>query len=144
MAKKYTIIPTASGPFAPLDLAARAVFGLIWDRYQLSRKTNEEQASRAFSKRQKVKLSSIRRSVPASDPTEIEVWVIFCIIRQTELVAETGLSERTIRRCIRDLEDAEVIRTERAGVKGANRYYINPHVEQYFTSREYKGSINRQ
>lgn len=136
MAKKYTIIPTEAGPFVGLDLATRAIFGLIWDRWQLSKKTNEETGT-GYSQRVEMTLNEIRAGKPwrtsaIDGEMKVNVYAIYCVFRQSELVAATGLCERTIRRCIRDLEAAKVLKVERAGIKGANRYFIQNHIEVYF------------
>ena len=139
MARKYTIIPTAAGPFAGLDLASRAIFGLIWDRWQLSKKTNEE-AGHGYTAPVKTSWAELRYGIPTkrrafSDEDynkEIEISLLYCVLRQSEIMAETGLCERTVRRCIRDLEAAKIMKIERAGIKGANRYFILHHVELYF------------
>lgn len=129
---KYTILPAAKGDFASLDLMTRAVFGLIWDRWLLSCKTNENGGKFSTTKTTTVEAVVPRRK---GDKTPITIAETYCVISQTELIAETGLCERTIRKCIRALETAGIMRTERAGIRGANRYYVNNLLVDYFTPR---------
>lgn len=132
MATKYTILPTAAGDFAQLDLMARAVFGLIWDRWQLSCKTQEETGK--FSTTREMTVSELYPS-RKYDRSKITVAEVYCVISQAELVRETGLCERTVRKSIRALEVAGVLRTERAGIRGANRYFCNWRLVDYFNGR---------
>ena len=129
---KYTILPAAKGDFASLDLMTRAVFGLIWDRWQLSLKSFDSRGVFATKTRK-----TLEEILPdhKGDKRTVDVAEVYCVIAQSELIAETGLCERTIRKCIRSLETAGIMRTERAGIRGANRYYINHLLVNYFTSQ---------
>ena len=123
MAGIYVNIPTANGEFAGLDLYARAVFGLIWDRWRLSQKAHEDGNDR-FMQKKRVRMCDAFPDRRPDDRTVITIGYTYCVYTQTDLAAEIGCSERTIRRCIDDLICAGVVTAERAGVRGANRYFI--------------------
>ena len=107
--QKYTIVPNPVGPFAGLDPLSRLVFGLIWDRHRLS-----------------------RYNVVGGQ----ERWIdrdgnVFCLFSQAELAALSGMSERTVRRCLDDLRRAQIVSWQKSGFRGVNRYYIDLAVWHY-------------
>ena len=131
MAGKYVNVPTMHGPFASLDLYARAVFGLIWNRWQLSQ-TAHENGSERFMQKRRVRICDAFPDRFPDDQSLITIGFTYCVYTQTELAAEIGCSERTVRRCIDDLLRSGVIEAERAGVRGANRYFIPNTIQRYF------------
>jgi len=131
MATKYCMIPMANGPFEHVDLTARAAFGLIYDRWLLSRRTNEGAERPKFAVRRYVRLGDVIKR-RANDNTVMPMLFDYCIYTQDELAHDLGVSERTVRRCIDDLCRAEVIQAERTGLRGANRYIIPSEVYRYF------------
>ena len=111
---KFTLTPSPVGPFHRVDLAARVVFGLIWDRYRLS-----------------------VNSVLSGDAR----WVddngdVFCVYSQIELAEHSGLTDRTVRRCLDTLYRAQLLTWEKTGFKGTNRYYPDYYVRAYFDSQK--------
>ena len=99
MAKLYTMIPRAVGPFHGLDMATRYAFGLIYDRWKLSdREENRESFSDAFG--------------------------VYCFYDRQDLAEEMGVTLPTVRKAIKTLIDKKIIRARRAGVGAAWRYYV--------------------
>lgn len=98
MANRYTIVPSAEYPFDRCDALSRYVFGLIYDRWKLSTRT--ENRAR---------------------------WTdengIYCVFDQSDIAKELGITLPTVRRCLNQLEDEKVIKRERTGKRGACRYY---------------------
>lgn len=109
---KYTIVPLADGPFAGLDALSRMAFGLIWDRYKLS----------------SYNVSGAAGDCEWYDHRREEV---FCIFSHVELARLIGCSERTVRRCLGDLKDADVIDWRRCAYGGACRFYVHEHIREY-------------
>lgn len=95
---KYTIVPAAQYPFDRLDALSRYVFGLIWDRWKLSAR------SETWHK-----------------------WTdekgIYCVYEQAQLARELGVSAPTLRRCIDACVKEGLLEKERADKYGACRYY---------------------
>lgn len=113
-ARKYTLTPTPYGPFRGVDASARLVFGLIWDRYRTSARSVLEGDDRW------------------SDPD----GEVFCIYAEVELAEHSGLTERTVRRCLNTLRDACLIRWHKTGFKGTNKYYPDLLARDYLTRGE--------
>lgn len=116
--RKYTLTPSPFGLFRNIDAAARLVFGLIWDRFKLS-----------------------EHSITSGDCRWQDVdGEIFCIYSEVELAEHSGLSERTVRRCLNTLRDANLLRWDKTGFKGCNKYYPDLLVIDYFYRKEEKPS----
>lgn len=97
-----------------MDAAARLVFGLIWDRCRLS-----------------------AHNVLGGDGR----WVdddgqVFCVYAQVELSEHSGLTDRTVRRCLDTLREKGLLYWEKTGFKGCNRYYPEYFVRDYLLKRE--------
>lgn len=112
MAKYYTLLPLPQGIFENLSLIDRAVFGLIWERW---------------------KLSSYKLTGGCDDWYDAEEEAIFCIWSHDELSRQIGASEKTIRRSLIALRDAQMISWKKASFKGACQYYIDPDVQRYMS-----------
>lgn len=107
MARLYTLVPLPSGSFASLDLAARAVFGEIYDRLRLS------------------SYNQIGGSMDWYDEAE---QAVFCLYAQAELAKAVGISERTVRRCLEDLRRAGIVRWKKVAYMGTCRYFIDDSI----------------
>ena len=105
MAQKYTLVPLAQGPFIGIDPLARMAFGLIWDRYKVS----------------SYNFIGAESESPWYDKTMDDV---FCVYDQDELAREIGCSVRTVRRCLKDLNEAHLLYWRKATYKGACRYFV--------------------
>lgn len=99
MSSVYTLIPRPIYDFAGLDALSRYAFGLLWDRWQLS--IRPENQSRF------------------SDPHGI-----FCFYEQTAMAGEVGVTLPTIRRCLKALQKRGLIVTRRVGMGEPVRYYM--------------------
>lgn len=112
MARLYTIVPLARGPFEGVDALARLCFGLIWDRYKLS-------------------VYNVQGSSEDSPWYDYDVDDVFCQYSQDELAFEMGVSARTVRRCLADLQEARIIRWRKVQYRGVCRYYVNQRIREY-------------
>lgn len=106
---KYTLVPSPAGPFAHVDLVARVVFGLIWDRYRLSVHSHLRGDQRWLDEDSRV----------------------FCVYAQEELAMHAGISVRTVRRCLEDLRWAGLLSYNKVGLQGVNRYYVEYPAKDY-------------
>lgn len=106
---KYTLVPSPVGPFAHIDLVARVVFGLIWDRYRLSVHSHLRGDQRWLDEDSRV----------------------YCVYAQDELARHAGISDRTVRRCLDDLRRAGLLSYSKAGLRGVNRYYVELAAKDY-------------
>ncbi len=111
---KFTFIPSPCGPFLRIDPSARLVFGLIWDRYRLSRYSTDTGDNRW-----------------QDDDGEV-----YCVYSQTELSEHSGLTDRTVRRCLDTLYNANLLRWHKSGFNGCNRYYPDLLVIDYLTRKD--------
>ena len=134
---KWSMIPSAEGPFSGLDAMARYCFGLLYNRYQLSMRTHSEGDSR-ISEVRTVRLCDAFPYRPSmrNDTSEISMSYAFCIYTQGDLAREMGCTDRTVRRCLEDLRRAGVIETKREGYNGALRFFFPPVVYEYFEREE--------
>ena len=110
--RKYTIVPLPAGPFERLDPLARMCFGFIWDRYKLSN----------------YNVTGAADDSPWYDAT---VEAVYCVYSQHELAADIGCSLRTVRRCLDDLVNENVLWYRRCEYQGAARFYVSEHVCEY-------------
>lgn len=98
MAVNYTIVPRCVPPFDTLDALTRYAFGLIYDRYRLSRR--EETRDR---------------------------WTdengVYCVYDRADLAREMGVTLPTVRRCMDALAAVGLVYMRRSGPHGAWRYY---------------------
>lgn len=111
---KFTFIPSPCGPFNRIDPSARLVFGLIWDRYRLSRYSTDT----------------------GDDRWQDSDGEVYCVYSQTELAEHSGLTERTVRRCLDTLEAANLLRWRKVGFNGCNRYYPDLLVIDYLMRKD--------
>ena len=98
MASVYTLVPRPICEFAGLDLTARCVFGMIWDRWQLS-------------------------IMPDNQRRFTDAWGGYCVSRPA-MAAELGVSIPTLRRAIDALVTRDLIMMRVATKGGAVRYYV--------------------
>ena len=99
MGSVYTLIPRPIGIFAGLDMTSRYAFGLIYDRWQLSRKEkNRERFTDSYG--------------------------LYCVYSRDAMAAEMGVSLPTLRKAIKSLRDYGLIRTRMTVNGDAWRYYI--------------------
>ena len=115
---------------------------MIWDRWRLSKDLHENGNDRYMQKR-RVRMCDVFPERCQGDETMITMGFIYCVFTQSELAVEIGCSERTIRRCIDDLIRVGVVEAERAGARGANRYFIPISVQRYFNPPEHRLSSDR-
>lgn len=99
MSSVYTLIPRPIGCFAGLDMASRYAFGLIYDRWQLSRKKANEARFR-------------------------DKHGVYCVFSREALAAEMGITLPTLRKAMHQLIDRELIHARCPVAGGAWRYYI--------------------
>lgn len=104
MARLYQLTPLARGPFEGLDLVARSVFGLIYDRWSLSRKNGRFKDDHG----------------------------IFCFYERTELAEELGITLPTLRAAVKRLEARQLVVLRREAIGAPFRYYITTSPEVYF------------
>lgn len=107
MGSIYTLIPRPVGLFAGLDINTRYVFGLIFDRWQLSnRKANRERFT--------------------------DEYGVYCTFSREALSAEMGISLPTLRACVSALVRRDIIRSRMAMAGSCWRYYMPPDTLDYF------------
>lgn len=99
MASVYTLVPRPICEFAGLDLTARCVFGMIWDRWQLS-------------------------IMPDNQRRFTDAWGVYCLYSRPAMAAELGVSIPTVRRAIDALVKRDLICMRVATKGGAVRYYV--------------------
>ena len=99
MSSVYTLIPRPIGEFAGLDMTARYAFGLIYDRWQLSRKKDNRDRYK-------------------------DKHGIYCVFSREAMAAEMGISLPTLRTALRRLNERGLLRAELPISGGAWRYYL--------------------
>lgn len=95
-----------------MDPLARLCFGLIWDRFKLSRHNTLNTGSGNW-------VTSTGK--------------IYCVYPQEELARDMGCSIRTVRRCMQDLVREKVIVCFRDGFGSAARIAVYLQVHKYLT-----------
>lgn len=100
MAKLYTLVPRPVGRFEGVDLMARCVFGLIYDRWQLSDRSDES-----------------RRKYSDEDG-------VYCYFDREEMAKELGVTLPTVRRAVTTLINRKLLIIKRSGVCSPWRYYV--------------------
>lgn len=99
MSSIYTLIPRPIGEFAGLDMASRYAFGLIYDRWMLSRrKENRERYS--------------------------DENGVYCVFSREAMAAEMGITVPTLRKAINQLIDRCLIRAIMPQMGFGWRYYV--------------------
>ena len=106
---KWNLIPSAEGPFSGLDAMARYCFGLLYDRFKLSRKSVDVYSSEKFLGARLVKLADLNPRKFAGDDRLKKTYDVYCVFKQKDLAAAMGCTERTVRRCIDTLRESGVI-----------------------------------
>lgn len=106
MAQKYMLIPLPQGLFEPYDLNTRAVIGALYDRVRLSN----------------YNLIGDPAGCKWYDQQEGRV---FCIFTHDELARQLGVSEKTVRRCLKTLYDDGLVWWRKATFRSANRYFLH-------------------
>ena len=99
MSSVYTLIPRPVGVFAGLDMTSRYAFGLIYDRWQLSRKK-------------------------ANKDRFTDRYGVYCVFSREAMAAEMGISLPTLRKAIKALIDYDLIISRLSSAGDAWRYYI--------------------
>lgn len=99
MSSVYTLIPRPVGVFAGLDMTSRYAFGLIYDRWQLSRKK-------------------------ANQGRFKDQYGIYCVFSREAMAAEMGVSLPTLRKAIKALIDYDLVISRMTMAGDAWRYYI--------------------
>lgn len=100
MARLYTLVPRAVGHFAGVDLMARCTFGLIYDRWQLSDRSDD--ARKQFS----------------------DDGGVYCFFDREEMAKELGVTLPTVRRAVTTLVDKKLLIIKRSGTCSPWRYYV--------------------
>ena len=110
MALLYSLTPTAYGPFLGADLVARAAWGLIYDRYKLSEKKNQADAT---------------------------LWSdedgIYCVYDQAFLAKQLGVTRPTVNKALQRLEILNLLVTCKTGIGKPVRYRIPEHILNYLS-----------
>lgn len=109
------LIPLPEGLFRGYDLTTRAVIGALYDRIRLSN----------------YNLIGDPHGCKFYDQQEERV---FCVFTHDELGRQLGVSEKTVRRSLKLLEEDGLIWWRKATYKGANRYFLHESI-----TRELKG-----
>jgi len=99
MGSVYTLIPRPVGAFAGLDMTSRYAFGLIYDRWQLSRKKSNKGRF-------------------------TDHYGIYCVFSREAMAAEMGVSLPTLRKAIKNLIDYDLVISRMTTAGDAWRYYI--------------------
>lgn len=99
MSSVFTLIPRPLYEFKSLDLTSRYAFGLIYDRLKLSAK--EENRSRFQ-----------------------DMHGTYCVYSRTEMAAEMGITEPTLRKAVKALTDQGLIKADVYKLGGSYRYYL--------------------
>ena len=108
-ADKWVMIPSPAGPFSLVDPAARLVFGLIWNRCRLS-----------------------ARNVLKGDSRWCDdLGRVYCVYSHAELAEHSGMTDRTVRRCLKTLEDHGILTWEKSDFRAANKYFVSGLVRAY-------------
>lgn len=98
MGSVYTLIPRPVGSFAGLDMTARYAFGLVFDRWQLSKKDSSGKFK--------------------------DEHGIYCVYSREAMAAEMGVSLPTLRTAMTHLTKRGLINSRLVMKGGALRYYI--------------------
>lgn len=142
------MIPAAAGPFKDIDPLARIAFGLIFDRWKLSRLTEEQRDMNGQEPRFKTEPMAIDMYEDTGRERVrglvIEGRVTYCVYSQPDLARDIGCSERTARRCIETLRTAGLIEYDHGGYNGANRYWVKWRLYRYFHPLMPAGQDDRQ
>jgi len=102
MGSVYTLIPRPVGSFAGLDVTSRYAFGLILDRWQLSRK----QEGKHFR----------------------DEHGVYCLFSREAMAAEMGISLPTLRKAVRELVRRDLVYSRLSNTGDAWRYYMPERV----------------
>lgn len=111
MAQRYMLIPLPEGLFRGYDLTTRAVIGALYDRIRLSN----------------YNLIGDPCGCKFYDQQEERVY---CVFTHDELGRQLGVSEKTVRRSLKLLEEDGLIWWRKATYKGANRYFLHEAITQ--------------
>ena len=95
MSSIYTLIPRPIGDFAGLRRTERYAYGLIYDRWLLSKKNGMK-----------------------------DQYGVFCVFSRDAMAAEMGISLPTLREAINRLIKRELITSRLTGPGGSWRYYV--------------------
>lgn len=99
MASIYTLVPRPNYDFAGLDITARYAFGMLYDRWCLSK-------------------------MPENKARFTDNYGIYCLYSRRALAADMGVSLPTLRKAIRALEERDLVWTRVANYGDSVRYYI--------------------
>lgn len=95
----YTLIPRPIGSFAGMDMTTRYAFGLIYDRWKLSKK-------------------------PENRARFTDRFGTFCVFSREAMAAEMGVSLPTLRSAMKVLISRELIHARVTTSGGPWQYYI--------------------
>lgn len=111
MAQKYMLIPLPVGLFEGYDLTTRAVIGALYDRTRLSGYNNigDPEGRRWYDEKEQR---------------------VYCVFTHEELGTQLGVSEKTVRRCLKTLFDDGLIWWYKAAYKASNRYFLHERIMQ--------------
>lgn len=111
MAQKYMLVPLPQGIFEGYDLTTRAVIGALYDRLRLSGYNQIGNPS----------------DCPWYDAHEQR---LFCVFTHAELAQQLGVGERTVRRCLAQLNEDGLVWWRKAAYKASNRYFLHERIMQ--------------
>ena len=106
MGSKFVFVPRAQNVFARADIMSRNAFGLIYDRWKLSNR-------------------------PQNQAVFTDAYGVYCVYDRQDLARELGVTLPTVRKAIKALIDQELITARRAGIGGAWRYYVTVKAQLY-------------
>ena len=111
MAQKYMLVPLAEGLFKDYDLTTRAVVGALYDRVRLSNYNliGDPAGSKWF---------------------DTQEQKVFCVFSHAELGQLLGVSEKTVRRSLKLLQDDGLVWWRKAAYKAANRYFLHEAITE--------------
>ncbi len=112
MSSTFTLIPRPIGIFAGLDITTRYAFGLIYDRWTLSRK--KENRDRFT-----------------------DEYGVYCVFSREAMAAEMGISLPTLRSSMQQLIRRDLIRSRLAAAGGSWRYYIPQDTQDFFDGLDF-------
>lgn len=112
MGSIYTLIPRPVGSFAGLDMTTRYAFGLIYDRWQLSRRL-------------------------ANRDKFTDSYGVYCVFSREAMAAEMGVSLPTLRAAVTLLVHRELIYSRIPAPGCSWRYYIPTGIQDELEGVDY-------
>ena len=118
MGSVYTLIPRPVGSFAGLDMTSRYAFGLIFDRWQLSKRDGSGKFK--------------------------DEHGVYCVFSREAMAAEMGISLPTLRTAMTHLTKRGLINSRLVMKGGALRYYIPSTVIKELGAEKAQRTASRQ